>query len=146
MPDCSSKRVLLKLSQARGSVETSDMARFLTLSTRGGAVHKGKRDRTIRRRVNIGPVTLSFVSIFILCLLSLFYLAQANQTATNGYQIRELEEELDVLKEENKKLELKAAELQSVRKVEEGVKHLNMIPIDKLMYITPAGTVVALQE
>lgn len=119
------------------------MARFLALTFQGGSVKKGKRNCTIRRKVSVGPVSLCFISIFILCLLSLFYLAQANQTATKGYEIRTLEEQLEALKAEQKKLELKAAELQSVRNVEEGSRQLNMVPIEKVVYLAPGGSVVA---
>lgn len=94
----------------------------------------------------MGPVSLCFVTIILLCCLSLFYLAQSNQTATKGYEIRELEDRLSSLEETNNKLELKAAELQSVKNVEEASKHLNMVPIEKVFYITPQGTTVALQK
>jgi len=120
------------------------MARFLTLNFRGAIRKRGKRERVINRKLKVGPVSLCLITIVLLCLLSLFYLAQSNQTATKGYEIRELEDRLTALREENHKLELKAAELQSVRNVEEGVKHLNMVPIEKVIYITPAGTTVAL--
>ncbi len=119
------------------------MARFLALTFQGGSVKRGKRNCTIRRKVSVGPVALCFISIFILCLLSLFYLAQANQTATKGYEIRALEDQLETLREEQKKLELKAAELQSVRNVEEGSRQLNMVPVEKVVYLTPGGSAVA---
>ncbi len=121
------------------------MARFLTLTFRG-TIARGKRGRTIRRRVKMGPVSLCFVTVILLCFVSLFYLAQSNQTATKGYEIRELEDKLDGLQEANKKLELEAAGLQSVKNIEAAAGHLNMIPIEKIFYITPTGTVVALQK
>lgn len=122
------------------------MARFLTL-TSGGSIRRETRRKTINPAgIKVGPVTLCFVTIILLCLTSLFYLAQANTIATKGYEIRELEEKLATLKEKNKKLELKAAELQSVKNIEEGVKHLNMVPIDKVIYLSGEGTAVAMKK
>lgn len=121
------------------------MARFLTLS-KSGDIQRGKRKKAIRGKIKIGPVTLCFVTIILLCLISLFYLTQANQIATKGYEIKDLEDRLDNLKEENRGLELRAAELQSVRNVEEGVKKLNMVPLQKVVYISSEGTVVALKR
>ena len=94
----------------------------------------------------MGPVTLCFVTIILLCLVSLFYLTQANQIATTGYEIKDLEDKLNKLTEENHKLELRAAELQSVRNVEEGVKKLNMVPLQKVIYVSSEGTTVALKK
>ncbi len=121
------------------------MARFLTLS-KSGDIQKDKRKKTIRGKIKVGPVTLCFVTIILLCLVSLFYLTQANQIATTGYEIKDLEDKLNKLTEENHKLELRAAELQSVRNVEEGVKKLNMVPLQKVIYVSSEGTTVALKK
>ncbi|PIU01396.1 hypothetical protein COT68_03435 [bacterium (Candidatus Torokbacteria) CG09_land_8_20_14_0_10_42_11] len=121
------------------------MARFLTLAS-SGEIQRGKRKKTLRRKVKIGPVALCFVTILLFCLVSLFYLTQGNQVATKGYEIKDLENKLNNLKEENRKLELEAAGLQSVRNVEEGAKKLNMVPIEKMSYVTTSGTAVALKK
>ncbi|MDP2918300.1 MAG: cell division protein FtsL [bacterium] len=121
------------------------MARFLNLAS-SGEIQRGKRKKTLRRKVKIGPVALCFVTILLLCLVSLFYLTQGNQVATKGYEIKDLENKLNNLKEENRKLELEAASLQSVRNVEEGAKKLNMVPIEKMSYVTTSGTAVALKK
>lgn len=118
------------------------MARFLTL-TSGGNIQGGKRKKTLRPKVKIGPVALCFVSLIILSLISLFYLAQANQIATKGYEIKKLENRLNDLQASNHKLELRSAELQAVSSVEAESKQLNMVPIQKMIYISGSGTAMA---
>lgn len=122
------------------------MARFLTL-TSSGKIRRGRRKKTIRTKgIKVGPVALCFVTVVLVCLLSLFYLAQSNKISTKGYEIRELEEKLEALQEENHKLELKAAELQSVKYIEEEVKHLNMVPVEEVIYLTPGSSTVVLNR
>lgn len=136
----------LNFGGSRGSSLISNMARFFSI-TSSKNLRRGARKKTIGGRgFKIGPVSLCLITIILLCFLSLFYLAQANRIASRGYEIRELEEGLSRLEEENRKLELKAAELQSVKYIEEEVKHLNMVPIGKVVYITPLGSTVALGE
>lgn len=82
-----------------------------------------------------GPVILSFATLLIIGALSFFYLSQTNETVTKGYEIKELEKNLEGLKAENHELELRAAELQSIEKVKEKTDKLNMIKITGAYYI-----------
>ena len=119
------------------------MARFLTI---GGSIKKNKRAKTVRHNFRIGPVSLCFVSLTILCLVSLFYLAQSNQIATKGYEISTLEKKLEETDESNRRLELRAAELQAVKSVEQSAQHLNMVPIEKMVYLSSGSTAMAMKK
>ena len=90
-----------------------------SLSTEELKLNFGKR--RVFGRIKTGPVLLGFVTICIVCLLSLLYLSQANGTALKGFEIRELEKRIEDLEENNKVLELETAELQSIQRIEKGV-------------------------
>lgn len=82
----------------------------------------------------------------VICLLvGLGYFWQTNSLSTRGYQIRELEKSIDLLKEKNQELELQAASAQSWETLQERVKQLNMVETDHVEYLTPAGGSVALK-
>ncbi|GEM_PF-3393150 len=63
------------------------------------------------------------------------YLMQINAASTKGYEIRALEREIAELKEESERIELKVAQEQSVRQVEEKVKSMGMVPTPSVDYV-----------
>lgn len=84
--------------------------------------------------------------LFVVCLLAgLGYFWQTNSLSTRGYQIRKLEKSIELLKEGNQELELRAASAQSWETLQERVKQLNMVDAGQVEYMTPAGGSVALK-
>jgi cell division protein FtsB len=80
---------------------------------------------------------LALLLVFLLGLVALCYVWQVNVTAVRGYDISALERRLEELKEEERKLELRATELQSVRTIEEAIPKLNLIPARKVIFTSP---------
>lgn len=103
----------------------------------------GKRKNLFSQRLKTGPVTLTVVVIFLVCLLSLFFLAQVFQSSTKGYEITDLEKRIKNLEEENKSLEIRAAELKSFENIKNEADKLNMVQSNKIVYIRQSGTSVA---
>lgn len=86
--------------------------------------------------------------IFILILLIIFGLAyfwQINNISTQGFQMKELEKNIQLLKEENQKLELEAARQQSMLNIDEQVQELGLVAVDKVEYLRPVGPAVAVK-
>lgn len=75
-------------------------------------------------------------SIILFVSLSGFYLFQINDLAVKGFEIRNLEEKIKELKQENKNLELKTAELQTLSNIEELKKELNLVKAGQAEYIS----------
>ncbi len=98
---------------------------------------------SIMPRIKIGPVSLTFITIILACLLCLFYLVQSNVVATKSYDIRELESKKEQIQEENEGLQLEAARSQSIKEVEEKAKDLEMVPSKKVNFITPSSGVAS---
>jgi len=117
------------------------MGRLLTI-TRSNEVAVGRRKKVISRKMVTGPVTLAAALIFLICLLSLFFLAQVFQSSTKGYEISELESNMDELKEQNKSLEIRAAELRSFETIKNEAEKLNMVQAERIVYIRQSGTSV----
>lgn len=118
------------------------MGRLLTI-TKSNDVKLGKRKKSLSRKLRTGPVTLAVALIFLVCLLSLFFLAQVFQSSTKGYEISELESDMEELKEQNKALEIKAAELRSFENIKNEAERLNMVQAERIVYIRQSGTSVA---
>jgi len=71
------------------------------------------------------------------------YIYQVTSSAIGGYDSTSLERKASELKEEVKGLELKTAELQSLKTIEEGAKKLNLEPSNQMIFTSPMikGTV-----
>ena len=72
-----------------------------------------------------------------------FYIIQVNNLATSGFEVRKLEDQITQLKEENKKLELTAIELQSIANVRPKIEKLNFVEVANIKYIDNTGATFA---
>ncbi len=79
-------------------------------------------------------VLASFIALSVFFIA--FYLWQINDLATKGFQINSFEEKVANLKDNNKNLELQAADLQSLSNIEKLEKDLNMVKVNKVEYIS----------
>ncbi len=102
-----------------------------------------RREKIIPHSLKAGPVTLTVILISLVCLLSLFFLAQIFQSSTKGYEITDLERRVKDLKEQNAALEIKAAELRSFENIKNEAEKLNMVQANKIVYIKQSGRTVA---
>lgn len=109
------------------------MGRLLTI-TNSDTTKIGIRKRTVRPDLKIGPVSLSFISIAILCVLALFYLSQTNQAAIKGYDIKKLEDKQAEIIAERENLEVEVASLQSINGIESRGGTGGMVPSKKINY------------
>src|SRR3989344_1901117 len=82
-------------------------------------------------------------AVAIVGMLGFFYLQQVVQTASQGTDIHQLEATLIELKEKQRVLELKGAELRSLQNVERDVEKMNLVPTDKVSYLAPVDDRVA---
>lgn len=109
------------------------MGRLLTISQPQSRFNK----KPVMPEIKVGPVTLTFVTIVIFCLLAFFYLSQSSKASTRGYEIKKLETQSSELKAENERLQVESARLQSIKEIEKQTKELNMTPTKKVEYWTP---------
>lgn len=114
--------------------------RYLTLIHQN-AYHALDRKRAFNLRLKRGPYTTAIVLVIFICLLSLFFLAQVFQSSTSGYEISNLQKKADEIKEKNKALEIKAAELRSFDKIKEEADKLSMVKSEKIVYLRTKGQV-----
>jgi len=116
------------------------MGRLLTL-TRSNTVDFGTRKSAFKPQVKVGKKSIGFITVFLFLALSLFYLAQANEIATKGYAIRELEQRKTKAVEQQERLQVEAARLRSIQQIEKGAEELKMVPASEINYVNPDGSV-----
>ncbi len=75
-----------------------------------------------------------------------FYLIQTNRTAMTGYQIKDLQQKVSELNEQNKKLNKQYIELQSMANIMENANSLNLVSGGQVQVLVPGASVVALSR
>jgi len=92
-------------------------------------------NRIPRPQIKIGSVSLTIITIILISLLALFYLAQSNQKAVKSYNVKALEERKTELITSTEKLELEAARLNSIKKISESQAASQMVPQTDITYV-----------
>jgi uncharacterized membrane protein (DUF106 family) len=109
-------------------------ARYLSI-TKSNLGENPHRTRTINRSFATGPVTLGIFVVLLIASLGIVYLVESNSMTTSGYQIQDLQDKVTELQKSNDELKLEAAELQSLKHLEQVEKDLNMVPNSQTSYV-----------
>jgi len=65
----------------------------------------------------------------------LFYLIQVNNFSTTGYAINRLQSQISQLQDQHDKLQVQAAQLQSIDQIQSDPGVVNMVPVTHMTYI-----------
>lgn len=79
------------------------------------------------------PILGVFLMVMLVGALSI-YLLEVNSIAAKGYEIRNLEEQVDEIQAENEKLAVRVIELKSMNELDEKVAALDMVPVGGMTY------------
>lgn len=83
---------------------------------------------------SFGPVTSTLFLVVVAVILALLYLTQITKTSVYGYQIDELNNEQEVLVEQRQELQVEAARLQSVARIEDSSVRAGLEPETNVTY------------
>lgn len=82
-----------------------------------------------------------FVVILFLFFVGGGYLYSVNQNAVQGFHMRNLEREINALKEENAQLQIEEADKRSLARIEEAVKEKQMQKVSEVKVISEDGPI-----
>ncbi|MFA5993998.1 MAG: hypothetical protein WC823_03495 [Parcubacteria group bacterium] len=93
-----------------------------------------------------GRVELNWMALVLTVIIGIFfcgafYLYQVNNIATKGYEIRDLENRIQDLDKESKKMEIREVELKSMYNIEKASQELNLVNSGEVSYIEINGPV-----
>lgn len=69
--------------------------------------------------ISLGPISHTVLIAVMLAVLGMIYLTQITKTSTYGYQLNDLNNKKEQLANENRDLEVEAAKLQALEKVQQ---------------------------
>ena len=108
--------------------------------------HEVTRRINVRAWITNHVVGLNIASLVIVGLLVVAYIIQVNASISQGYQIRELENQLDELTLMNQNLGLEMRKSQSLEHVAESVKMLGFVEAEMPNYISATEPAFALAD
>jgi hypothetical protein len=93
------------------------------------------RKRTLSQKIEFGMTSLTFLTIILVAIVSLVYLAHANSNATKGYALKNLELRRSQLLTENEVLEMQIAQVKSLQALQSDPKIRSMVKADTPMFV-----------
>jgi hypothetical protein len=84
---------------------------------------------------------MGFAVILFLFFVGGGYLYSVNQNAVQGFHMRNLEREINALKEENAQLQIEEADKRSLARIEEAVKEKEMQKVSEVTVISEDGPI-----
>ena len=81
--------------------------------------------------------------LFVICAVGVLYVLQVSAISSKGYEINELEKQLQNLKQENEQLEFSIATNRSMQSIQGRLKGLDLVVEGNPEYVVLAGTAVA---
>jgi cell division protein FtsL len=86
--------------------------------------------------LSVIPINMAILALIVV--FGFLYLFQINSLGTRGYEIRQLEQKIQVLQEDNKKLQITSSGLSSITRIQEQAENLRMVPANNVIYIKDA--------
>lgn len=132
------------------------MSRIFILNKSATSLRKARVQRTPvafssrffsgKKAVNAGSAKINLVSLVFVVAISTFiagafYLYQVNNIATKSYEIRDLENQIQELSKESKKMEIREVELRSMYNIEKASQDLNLVNSADVTYVEMGGPV-----
>ncbi|MBN1779261.1 MAG: hypothetical protein JW816_03520 [Candidatus Buchananbacteria bacterium] len=92
-------------------------------------------------KLNVAALNISVVVLIVCGVIG--YVAQVNGLATKGYLIKDLQSQVNQLRDQNGQLQAQASDLQSLDSVKNKVSELNMVPVGQANYLSSSAVAVA---
>lgn len=98
-----------------------------------------------QKKIDLSQNGLKILLFILIVFVGLSYLYYINQTATGGFDIKGVENQIEDIKKDNKQLQVRAAEMQSLSNIEAASGEMQMVATTSIEYLPAVGSVVAVR-
>ncbi|MFH1427962.1 MAG: hypothetical protein ABIG60_05570 [Patescibacteria group bacterium] len=105
--------------------------------------NKKNRGKIFKLRNFASIKLLNIIMLIFIVIAGVFYLVTMNDLIVKGFKLQEFKNEITILKNENKDLELKVMALESLNNLHEKAAKLNMVAVGEVDYLTVFREVAA---
>ena len=102
-------------------------------------------NRRYKRQFKMGKMAIGFTAVFIILPICIFLLSQTNQMTMKGDEIAKLEKKKQEMADEQQRLQVEAARLESIQEIQKDVPKTDMVPTKQVDYVN-SQTDVALNK
>lgn len=119
---------------------------IINSSNLGRRVNSSRPRKEEKKLMASGSVKISLVAWFLILAMAIifsgaFYLFQVNSIATQGFEIKKIENKIQDAEKENKKLKIKEIELKSMYNIEKATQEFNLVSPEDISYVEIDGPV-----
>ena len=107
--------------------------------------YKTMRERRIAIRQWLLSTSFRAVLVTVVALFGVMYVVQISSASTKGYEISDLNKQIQSLEQENQRLEFEVATHRSMKSIQERLQGTNLVVADDIQYVTLVGTAVAMR-
>lgn len=107
--------------------------------------YKTMRERRLAVKEWMLSTTFRAVLLSVIAVFGILYVVQTSSASTTGYDMRDLERQIQSLEQENQKLEFEIATHRSMQSIQNRLVSLNMVEANNVEYATLVGTAVAMR-
>jgi hypothetical protein len=104
------------------------------MSTATMAVRRNQNLTRSNARVQLGPVSVGFLTVAVVVVLALLYLTQITKTNIYCYRLSDLRAKQAALTANKQELEVEAARLQSVQRIQNSQAAAKLVPESQVTY------------
>lgn len=109
-------------------------------------INKSRPGKVEKRLVASGSTKISLMAwslilVGVVILTAAFYIFQVNYIATQGFEIKKIENKIQDAERENKKLKIKEIELKSMYNIEKATQEFKLVSPDDISYVEIDGPV-----
>lgn len=101
------------------------------------------RKRTLSQKIEFGMTSLTFLTIVLVAIISLVYLAHANSNATKGYALKNLELRRSQLLTENEVWDMQIAQVKSLQALQDDPKIRTMVKAEQPLFVRGDSAIAA---
>ncbi|MDP2685525.1 MAG: hypothetical protein Q8P20_10945 [bacterium] len=98
-----------------------------------------------QRKIDLGQNGLKILLLVLIVFVGFSYLFYINQTATGGFDIKGMENQIEDITKNNKQLQIQSAEMQSLSNIEKASEEMQMVATTSIEYLPAVGSTVAVR-
>jgi len=114
-----------------------------TQTSYAGQIVRPTSARSVRHWFAAHTKLVNIITFSFVILLGMLYIIQVNNSASQGYKIRDLQSGIHQLSSANEQARLEIHKAQSLENVQRSVKMFGMVPAVQAVYVESQGNVVA---
>ena len=107
--------------------------------------HITLRQRKMAWREMFLSSTCKYAVMVFIVLFGVLYVLQTSSISAKGFAMSDLERQIQILENDNQKVEFEIATYRSMKSIEQRLKGMNLVTVDNAQYATLTGNSVAMR-